>query len=62
MIIFYSGNAGVPKIEPETYLRGKGCIMLTFHWIARETSQRRRFKDVRRARRKAPKKGKHDSR
>jgi hypothetical protein len=50
MIMFYSGNAGVPRIEPETYLKGKGNVMLTFHWISEQTSQMKRFKDILKAR------------
>ncbi len=53
IIIFYSGNAGVPRIEPETYLKGKGNIMLSFHYItgrAGKTAQERRFADITKAR------------
>lgn len=53
MIIFYSGNAGVPRIEPETYLKGKGSVMLSFHYITGrngKTAQERRFNDILKAR------------
>lgn len=47
MIIYYSGNAGVPRIEPETYLKGEGNVMLTYHELMTNSrSQRKRFEGI----------------
>lgn len=55
MILFFSGNAGVIKIEPENFLDGRGNIMLTFHEIQAKSSQRRRFQSIKKHRKKKKK-------
>jgi hypothetical protein len=62
MIIFYSGNAGVARIEPETYLKGTGSVMLSFLYITGrngKSAQERRFNDFLTARKKKCQKKKH---
>jgi len=56
MILFFYGNAGVARIEPETYLKGKGSVMLSFHYITGrngKSAQERRVNDILTARKKA---------